>query len=316
MINVGIAFSRPFEGDNPVGHIGAKLPVYLRLLEFCRNEEWNTFVLTRKTYKGEGVFDGVWKFKGEKEFEVIKGPTKIDLVYDRSAGVKFPPKGDESVIWVNRIDFKKLAWDKWAAYRAIGGHMPQTSLVESEGDLSKISAIKSDWVVLKPFNGLKGLGIFIGSKEKAMEFKFEKKYKKYIAQEFINTSAGISGVISGPHDLRVAVVNGKIVWSHVRTPPKGSFKANVADGGTLTEIKLDLIPGNVRKIVDEISVRFENEYDNPVYSVDFGIGNDGKPYIFEINDQIGFPKWEMKNRDNFLRELVANFKIKLFNQRQ
>ena len=33
--------------------------------------------------------------------------------------------------------------------------------------------------------------------------------------------------------------------------------------------------------------------------------------IFEINDQIGFPRWEMKNRDIFLKALVLNFKSKL-----
>ena len=33
--------------------------------------------------------------------------------------------------------------------------------------------------------------------------------------------------------------------------------------------------------------------------------------IFEINDQIGFPLWEMKKRDLFLKELVKNFKKKL-----
>ena len=52
-------------------------------------------------------------------------------------------------------------------------------------------------------------------------------------------------------------------------------------------------------------------YDNPAYSLDFGIGKDGIPKIFEINDQIGFPKWEMKQRDVFLKELVYDFARKL-----
>jgi hypothetical protein len=45
--------------------------------------------------------------------------------------------------------------------------------------------------------------------------------------------------------------------------------------------------------------------------LDFGVGAFGKPYIFEINDQMGFPKWEMDKRDNFLNGLVENFEQKL-----
>jgi len=41
------------------------------------------------------------------------------------------------------------------------------------------------------------------------------------------------------------------------------------------------------------------------------VGKNGVPKIFEINDQIGFPKWEMKNRDNFLNFLVKNMADKL-----
>jgi len=45
--------------------------------------------------------------------------------------------------------------------------------------------------------------------------------------------------------------------------------------------------------------------------LDFGINEKGEPKIFEINDQIGFPRWEMKNRDVFLKALVENFRSKI-----
>jgi glutathione synthase/RimK-type ligase-like ATP-grasp enzyme len=166
-------------------------------------------------------------------------------------------------------------------------------------------------VVLKPFNGLKGIGIFIGPKEDAMDFKFNKKYRPYIAQEFIDTSAGIAGIASGKHDLRVVIINGKVVWCHVRTPVGESFLANAAQGGNLTEVDYAKVPESVKTIVGKVSKLFLTKFDNPIYSLDFGIGEDGHPMIFEINDQIGFPKWEMKNREFFLTELILNFKRKL-----
>jgi glutathione synthase/RimK-type ligase-like ATP-grasp enzyme len=311
MKNIGICFSKELTGETPLSHIVIKLPVYMRFLEMIKAKGWGAYMLTKKTYIGNGVFDGGWIFDNGK-FTLVKDKIKIDLVYDRSAGVDFPPLNDESTIWVNGRNFKVLAWDKWTAYKAIGKYMPQTLFIENEKDISSVvSKIKTDWVVLKPFNGLKGLGVFIGPKEKAVDFNFDEKFDKYIAQEFVDTSGGIPGLTDGLHDLRIAIVNGKIVWSHIRVPEKGSYLANAARGGNLTEVSPELIPENIKDVVIDVASRFFSNYDNPVYSLDFGVGKGGRPYIFEINDQIGFPKWEMKNRDNFLSSLVANFESKL-----
>jgi len=310
-IKIGIMFSKDFTGNEPLSHIVVKLPVYKRFLELCQAEDWKVYVLTRKTYVGNGTFKGAWHFDNGKFFKVLD-PVKIDLVYDRSGGVMLPPSGDESLIWVNRRDFKLLAWDKWAAFNIIGEYMPQTFIIEDRKKLSKIlTQIKSDCVVLKPLNGLKGIGIFIGPKKEALNFKFNERYNRYIAQGFVDTGSGIPGITLGLHDLRIVIVNGKPVWCHVRVPADGSLLANAAQGGNITEIDYDKIPESIKKIVGNITTFFSWKYDNPIYSLDFGVGKNGKPYIFEINDQMGFPKWEMDKKDMFLQELVENFKTKL-----
>jgi glutathione synthase/RimK-type ligase-like ATP-grasp enzyme len=309
--NIGMAFSREFIGDAPLDHIGSKKPVYMKLLSLCKKEGWNAYVLTRKTYKGRGIFEGTWEFNGEN-FDLVKTPVKIDLVFDRTAGVKFPLSNDTSLIWVNKLKFKVLAWDKWAAYDAIGEYMPQTFLLENESEIPNIlSKIKSDWVVFKPFNGLKGMGIYIGNKNGAANFKFDKKYKRYVAQEFIDTSDGIAGIAKGMHDLRIVIINGKVVWCHVRQPVGNSFLANAAQGGNLTEVDYEKVPESIKAVVEKVSKLFLKKFDNPIYSLDFGMGKGNRPVIFEINDQMGFPRWEMKNRDIFLNELIVNFKEKL-----
>lgn len=309
--NVGICFSKEFAGDTPLGHIGTKLPVYLRLLDLIKKQGWEAYVLTRKTYIGDGIFDGVWHYSGTK-FEQVGSKVKMNLVYDRSAGVNFPPKNDNGSVWVNNINFKILCWDKWAGHGLIGEYMPQTLLLESEQDIPQVvQNIKTDWVVLKPFNGLKGLGIYIGDKKGATEFRFPENFKRYIAQEFVDTSEGITGITPGKHDLRIAVVNGEVAWCHVRVPLEGTYLANAAQGGNLTEVDYKKVPDEIKKIVAKVSEKFYEEYDNPIFSLDFGMGKGGRPLIFEINDQIGFPKWEMVNRDTFLNALVENFKTKL-----
>ncbi|MFH1971654.1 MAG: ATP-grasp domain-containing protein [Patescibacteria group bacterium] len=307
---VGICFSKDFEGQPPLSHIQKKYKVYLRFLDLCQKENWDVFILTKKTYQGNGVFNGVWKFN-KGEFNIQKKRVKIDLVYDRTGGISFPLQNDNSFRVVNIRDFKILCWDKWKTYKEIRDYLPETFwLGEFENCKKVLSKIKTEWVVLKPINGLKGLGIYVGPKDKAESFK-PSLGKKYIAQEFVDTSKGILGICSGFHDLRVVVVNNKPVWAHVRIPPEGSFKANVAGGGNLTEVSYEKVPDSVKNVVKKISEEFYQKYNNPIFSIDFGIGRDKKAYVFEINDTIGFPSWEMQARDNFLKELINNFKTKI-----
>ena len=311
MNRIGLCFSKDFLGNQPLSHIGRKLPVYLHFLELCQKKGWEVYVLTRRTYKGQGVFSGAWRF-GQDRFEIIPTDVKIDLVYDRSAGVHFPPENDEGLEVVNRRDFKILCWDKWLAYQEIGQFMPATFWVgKKEKIASVLPKIRTEMVVVKPFNGLKGLSIFIGPKKEVLNFSFDGKFKNYIAQEFIDTSDGIPSLAQGLHDLRVVIINGKPVWSHIRIPPKGSLKSNAAGGGVLKEIDYQKVPDSIKKIVQEVAQKFYQKFDNPIFSLDFGLGKDKKPYIFEINDQIGFPTWEMKKREFFLEELIINFEEKL-----
>lgn len=311
MIRIGICFSKELVGQNPLSHIGEKLPVYLRFLTLCQKQGWEAYVLTRRTYQGEGIFNGAWLFtKGE--FKLIPKKIRIDLLYDRTGGVKFPPKEKTKMKVVDSRDFKLLCWDKWLTYQKLGNYMPQTFWVGGKDNLASIlPKIKTDWVVLKPYNGLRGLGVFIGPKKEAMNFEFPEKFKKYIVQEFIDTSEGIPKITPSLHDLRIALLNGKQVWSRIIIPPQGSFSAHTAGGGILQEVDYELVPDLAKKIVSEITPKFYREYDNPFFSLDFGFDKNGIPWLFEINDQIGFPLPKMKNRDLFLKELVKNFAQKL-----
>lgn len=311
MVKFGMCFGKSFEGTTPLNHIGKKLPVYLRLLDLCQKEGWEVYVLTRKTYVGGNSFNGAWLFKNGR-FEKVEKMVKIDLVFDWVGNLRFPPKREKDLKVVNTREFKELTCNKWEACRALSDYMPKTFWV---GDLknaaSLVNRVKTTNIVLKPFDGLRGKGIFIGTKEKLKDFNPKNKITKYILQEFVDTSKGIPNLTPGRHDLRIVVINGEVVWCHVRVPAEGSLLANAAQGGNLTEVDYSKVPESVKKIVEEISGRFYKDYDNPVFSIDFGINEKGTPKIFEINDQIGFPQWGMKNRDNFLKALVINFKSKL-----
>lgn len=310
-VSFGMCFSKDFEGVTPLDHIGRKFPVYVRLLEKCREQGWNVYVLTRKTYIGNSVFNGAWLFN-DGEFSQVFDQIKIDLVFDWVGNLKFPPLNEPGLRTVNTRKFKEMSCDKWKMYERLKEFMPKTVRVGDIKNLDKIlPEIATNWVVIKPVNGLKGKGIFVGPKSDVKNFEFDPKFTTYIAQEFVDTSGGIPGLTEGFHDLRVVVTNKKPVWCHVRVPPEGTYKANVGQGGSLTEIEFEAIPEKIKQIIKKIAPQFYKEFDNPLYSLDFGVDKSGRPYIFEINDQMGFPQWGMKNMDLFLNALVENFSSKI-----
>lgn len=306
---VGIVFSKPKDMADPFALMGAKRPVYEELAGKCLKRGLEMVIVSTKGYKGSGEFDWYYEIRSGKVTFQDK-PIKLMMAYDRSGGFRFPVVGDSFKV-VDNLEFKKFSWNKWEAYKTLGEWMPKTVWVGKKASLKKsLLEIKGDLVVLKPYNGLKGKGIYIGSKEESESFEFLEA-RDYLAQEFVDTKQGIFGITTGTHDLRTVIINGKIVWSHVRTPPVGEYRANVAGGGSLTEVDVKLIPESVKYIVQKVSKVLYSRFDNPIYSVDFGLDEQGNPYIFEINDQMGFPRPGMRATGLFLDEMVANFLSKI-----
>jgi glutathione synthase/RimK-type ligase-like ATP-grasp enzyme len=351
---IGIVFSHLASKKDPLSRVGKKRVVYLEFLKKCIEKGFYTVVVSRKYYQSSGIFDIYWTLSTQDVLEKVNSKIKVDLAYDRTGGLHFPLVDDPLRVVDNR-EFKVLAWNKWLQFQEIGQYMPKTVLVDKLDLSASLSELKTDMVVMKPVNGLRGLGIFIGNKSDALDFKFPKNETSspfaenqerklvdecdgfllrrdftpdeaigknpdrkvegvsYIAQEFVETKGGISGITKSRHDLRVVIINNKIVWSHVRIPKEGNLKANVSggNGGELCEVEVSKLPKSVVEICDVVSKDFYKKYDNPIYSLDFGFDESGKPYIFEINDQIGFPQMYMKAKDAFLDELVENFRSKL-----
>lgn len=128
--------------------------------------------------------------------------------------------------------------------------------------------------------------------------------KKYVLQEFVDTSKGIPSITSGHHDIRIIIVNGKITLTHVRTPQKGSFLANVAQGGSIREILPEDIPDFIKDIAKNIQSIIDTNFNFPLYSIDFGVQDQRTPFVFELNDQIGFPRENMRQHTDFIDGLL------------
>lgn len=297
-------FSRRKMESDPFSTFGLKRAVYHDFFKRGLERGFDMYIASGKDAQADPlVFAGAYRYTGEF-FEPEAGDVRADAVFDRSGGISFPTADISSKV-LNDIHFKRLCNDKNATQEFIGDFMPKSARIRDKAGLSRQleSFSPSALVVLKPANGMCGQGIVIDYPEKIMREKIENG-RGYILQEFVDTSGGIPGVIAGHHDLRIIIVDGKIVLSHVRAPKEGSLLANVAQGGSIREVPIENIPAFIIDGVKKIQERIDKKFNRPLYSIDLGIQNKSGLFVFELNDQIGFPSEKMKNSAIFIESAL------------
>lgn len=294
---------RKMEKD-PFFTFGAKRSVYHDFFKRGMERGFDMYIASGKdNYIDPLIFNNAYRYNGAF-FEPEPGAIKMDAIFDRSGGMFFPTENISSKV-LNNIYFKRLCNNKNATQELIGDFMPKSARIKNKSELLQNlgSFPPSALAVLKPANGMCGKGIIIDYPEKLKEEKLEDN-REYILQEFVDTADGIPGIIDGRHDLRIVIVNGEIVLSHVRAPKTGSLLANVAQGGSIDEISLKNIPTFIIDIVKKIQLRIDKKFEYPIYSIDLGIQNKNELFVFELNDQIGFPSEKMKAHGKFLDNIL------------
>lgn len=290
---------------DPFADFGEKRDVHYALFIAGHKKGYDMFLSSGvDSYKNRLTFTKNLFFDGKK-FVSFKGNIIADAILDRSAGLYFPKENISSKV-LNEISFKKLCADKFATYKYLGELVAKTFLIKNQKDFQKNikNFSNNELVVFKPVDGMQGKGIVIDVASNVRKVELEDG-QKYILQKFVDTSAGIEGIVEGLHDLRVVIVGGEIVWCHVRRPKVGTYLANVALGGSIEEIEINRIPSYILDAVHKIQNMIDNKYNMPLYSIDFGV-SDKTPYVFELNDQIGFPRASMKNKDFFIDNIIKS----------
>ncbi len=299
-----------FRGKGPAGKsaggeyylsiAGNKYPVYKKLFDLIAGQAELYAVFGYENSTGNMNFNNAYKYLVNGKFALTGENIKADAVYDRSYRLDYPGVTNvENKRVINCLGFKEFSRDKLALAQKYPEFCPKTIGIKSQAELlADLSGNRL--MVYKPVTGMKGKGIlFIESADDLVKEAIE---YPGILQEFMETESGIPGLLTGRHDMRVVVINGEIVWATARQPKGDSLLANVAQGGSIREIPIQEVPLSAVKIVNKLAQDFKNEYHNPLFSVDFGF-RDGKPFIYEINDQIGFPLPEMKNNE-FVQRLA------------
>jgi glutathione synthase/RimK-type ligase-like ATP-grasp enzyme len=278
-----------FETPDPMDYPLSKPDYWAAYSELSQEikDQGNEMLVVRGqgSYLGEGVFSNSWKIEHNELRQT--GRIKVDVVYNKGRFLS-----DNKVKTFNTQEIVDICLDKWSMYTLLTEFCPKTFFVQDEQQLkNSLSAITTDKAVFKPYKGSEGIGVKIEDKSFFVDPPETLSFPAVLS-EFLDTSVGVPGIVDGLHDLRVAIFDGEVLYSYYRTPPQGSFLANVAQGGKFEMIEPKRLPHEVVAISKLIDSRFTVSK-HRFYSVDFGYTAQG-PKIIEMNSEVGL----LPNKDH------------------
>lgn len=233
------------------------------------------------TYRGSGVFRNGYRWNGR--FLVPQRRRIAARVIFNKTSLRVNGGFDWTV--VNRAGLHRIALNKEVTHRIFPRLMKAAFRIHSRHHLLRVlHRIRTSKAVFKPHAGAMGRGIVIAEKDALVD-----RIRDYngLLEEFIDTSGGIPRLTKSYHDLRMTIMDGKLVETFIRAPQRGSFVANIAAGGILHEFPTRRLPQAARRMAAIVDQRMQ-QYGHRIYSVDVGFEG-RKPYLIEINDRPGFP---------------------------
>jgi glutathione synthase/RimK-type ligase-like ATP-grasp enzyme len=232
------------------------------------------------------MFRQAWHWDGQ-DWALIKNIIP-EVVYDKAASNEKTKLVKQALLkafpFINHPEFSLHAGSKLSVSRAFKRYAKPYFLAQSLPELqSMIEKIHGDKVVAKPDRGNSGDGVIIVTKKELLEHP---PVFPVLIQEFVDSQAGIPGVMTGLHDLRLIFSNEKLVYAYFRTPEAGSYLANVAQGGTQTMVSEKDLPPSVWEIVTAVQ-KYYQKYPHKIYTIDLIFDATGRPWIVELNTMPG-----------------------------
>jgi len=183
-----------------------------------------------------------------------------------------------------------------------GIDIPTTGFANSPLDTNDlIKMVGGPPLIVKLLEGTQGKGVVLAETKKAAESvinAFKSLNANILVQEFIKEANG--------KDLRLFVVDGKVVATIQREAMPGEFRANIHLGGTASVIK----PTSEEK---KIAIRAAKAMDLRVAGVDIIRSSKG-PLLLEVNSSPGLEGIEGATNKDVAGEMIIaiekNFKLK------
>ena len=178
--------------------------------------------------------------------------------------------------------------------------IPNTMLLKHPIDIDFVDKNIGFPVIVKKISGSYGRGVFLAETKKQLRqlvtmAELSKKSYDIIIQEFVKDTWG--------KDLRVFVVNNKVVGCMMRQSTDEDFRANITRGG-------EGFPYEVNEQIEWLSSESSKALDLDIAGVDLLFDNGGYK-ICEVNSNPGFEGMENFTKKNIAGEIVSFIKLKL-----
>ena len=205
------------------------------------------------------------------------------------------------VVMINGSESIDAVKDKLYSQQILGQSnlpVPKTMLVRHPINLELIEKNLSYPMIVKTLSGSYGAGVFLVEDRKQFRqlmkmAELTKPSYNIIVQEFIQDSYG--------KDLRVLVVNGKVVGCMMRQAVDGDFRANLTRGG-------EAIPYQIDENIEWLGGECARLLHLDIAGVDL-LFNNGSYTICEVNSAPGFEGMEKYTNKNIAIEMV-NYVVK------
>ena len=177
--------------------------------------------------------------------------------------------------------------------------IPNTMLLKHPIDISFVEKNIGFPVIVKKISGSYGRGVFLCEDKKQLNqlvtmAELTKKSYDIIIQEFVKDTWG--------KDLRVFVVNNKVVGCMMRQSTDDDFRANLSRGG-------EGFPYEVNEQIEWLSSESSKALGLDIAGVDLLFQNGGYK-ICEVNSNPGFEGMEQFTKKNIAEEIVQFIKMK------
>ena len=207
------------------------------------------------------------------------------------------------VILINGSDSIDNVKDKLYTQQVLGQSslpVPKTLLVKHPIDIDLVEKNIGYPAIIKTLSGSFGAGVFLCENRTQLRqllkmAEITKPSYNIIIQEFIKESFG--------KDLRVLVINGKVVGCMMRQSTDDDFRANITRGG-------EAIPYQIDDDIEWISGECARLLNLDIAGVDL-LFNDGKYVICEVNSSPGFEGMDKFTKTNVAEDIVTYVKHKI-----
>tara|TARA_Y100000310_G_scaffold92767_1_gene90386 strand:- start:1357 stop:2268 length:912 start_codon:yes stop_codon:yes gene_type:complete len=178
--------------------------------------------------------------------------------------------------------------------------VPKTLLVRHPIKIEFVEKNINFPVIIKTLSGSFGAGVFLAENKKQLEqllkmAEITKKSYNIIVQEFIKDSWG--------KDIRVFVLNGKVIGCMMRQSTDGDFRANISRGG-------EGIPYQITEEIEWLGGESARLLDLDIAGVDLLFDNGGYR-ICEVNSSPGFEGMDKYTNTNIAEQIVNYVKHKI-----